>query len=475
MPASFPKAYYVPGTTTGARALSYLPVDVTTITNDSTSGERFSMFYPLGKPQDYGWTTGRWPVLAWTELLGFTSSASTYADSTNQSFADTLFQWQCLSRGIAVASAQVTAAEATKAYSGRGFFNPPGHSGGYYENTTYPNARKDAMYFIQHLRKKSGDYLLDPGAVCLAGGSAGSDISAWCAFGPERKWELGQGGQYNESTIPNAYISRGMCLAWWEAMDQTEATFSKGFPTDAGGNAVALTPQQIGANAAESLQYQRAASIMGYSGHRCGNPPPVLLHAFEDNVSFKFYQPYPASTELVGNTHTIWQFCALKSQWPSSVTLMATSGVTNRTTLQNAGYVDEATGNFDTNYTLETNPNVPLGQWARGDVIDWLVKNIRTPNVWYEENRGPKRWHTMVNTTGRFVVAPNPARKEGVRITCTDQTNGALWGEYAASTEKGYIAPRGAVNSERSVVVRGDGPVWVASEANTATLIVEEI
>src|SRR5689334_139926 len=216
---------------------SYLPSDQTAYTATSAAGQRGTLFVPVGTPADYPRVYGgapststRWKTLVVAHLSGDSPNGTTSQVPSTSLTASSGLPYNAVRAGFAVFSVQQTSQASTNTgITGLGFVHLPGGTQGYYESKNRPSHIKDLQFAIQHIRWNATSY--PPGHASSYG------LSGWIAvtginstFGlpficsaPNRAGELGSGGPYEMSTVPNFVFGSAIYPFRWAFFKDDEA------------------------------------------------------------------------------------------------------------------------------------------------------------------------------------------------------------------------------------------------------------
>jgi len=476
-----------PASTFKARA--YYGINQAAYTNTATSGQRFALYFPIGKPSDYwGSSARKWPGIVGVPVFpGFVSSA-TFSDGTADDITESQGFWfQCLLLGIPVAIAQVTKPDEASTYTGDGFYHAPGGvdrrwEGGFdgTDQTTYPNGYKDALMFQQHLRYWAAS-LTDANGygclpnICAAGTSGGAIIHAGNMFCPNRANELGQGGQYEVSTVPNCNVVLATAVTWWEAYETTVAAGTIFPSAETGANAEVTA----GTLADAPTRYLREASIWTNLPAKSG---PVIPHTYwwasEGVNSFFFGEPFqhddiptnpsPSTADpSTGGIHSANNGLILKSHFRDRVKMYVYPGIAANSGLAGLldGSVDALTAGGD-----PASDNVAVANFIKDHLQD---------KPWDDDpdKSGIPAIHRrgQVEDIGRCCV-PYHAKRKYTIVTNTSDDDGvgaALNDDLLVGTGRlGAIRTLGVGDS---VTIPGSAKLWIRAKSTQAKYAVDEV
>ena len=140
--------------------------------------QRLNVWLPAGTPPATGW-----PVLVSNPNAAYFGSPP--LDAIDPSDVIELFFHKALNAGIAVVFfGTIDPGPIT------GWFYPPGHPSGRWEDLDHLMPEKDVLHAIQWTKFQSS-YPLDPNRIFLHGSSAGATTAAWVALGPDLAIDFG--------------------------------------------------------------------------------------------------------------------------------------------------------------------------------------------------------------------------------------------------------------------------------------------
>ena len=472
MPASFSKSATY-------KNISYLPPDhtdgITEYVAGDHSGQRFAIYYPPGSPGDYPVNRAHpttWAYIVHCVNTSFNQSLKTWADgqantidynsgATSQGLG---VAWQCLMNGIAVVAIQVTTARdengatapdtGATVPTGNGLFHAPGGTAGYYESLDRPSAKKDMVLACQHLQFFAAKYGLCKDAWGMISTSGGSDTQAWCGLAPSRAMELGSWGPYLENTVPNVFLATSVVVYDWNYGDQSlGGTNSLHWPAaESGTGDDAWTT--VGGTPA---RYRREASAWHFisdRGARC--IPPTWLWTAVDSANVRYGPPFTTNTEA--QTHSIFQFMALKQAHPDLVRVYGTSDAsTTDNSVDVSAYMNGILADVDGDAAAEV---------ARGNAdsaIEHILRHINAPrwDVTIPATGIARRG--QVNSTGSFRV-PSRDGRPGVLLECMSRPErgeaSLRWGNMPGSTQ-------GVLRAGESKVLPGGAPLWLSAAGDS--------
>lgn len=154
--------------------ISYPPPEQTS----SHPWQTLNVWLPQGTPPASGW-----PVVVANYSSGYFGHPG--IDEIDPENPISLVFHMALNEGIAVVIAGITDAGPVS-----GWFYPPGHPSGRWEDPDYFMPEKDYLHALQWV-KVQDTYALDPNRVFAYGVSSGSTIASYVTLGPDRRQETG--------------------------------------------------------------------------------------------------------------------------------------------------------------------------------------------------------------------------------------------------------------------------------------------
>lgn len=486
------------GSATSLSGFSYKAYDHTPYTAGVTSGQRAAMYYPAGAEP-----AGGWPLLIYIQNSGFVSSEAAYSSAlatSDQTITNTStnigWVWQALSGGnwlgpgggvrppCAVMMCQSTSALSTNdgassvdsvtytgtVPTGQGRVHAPGGIGastatvpgiGYYESRARPSGYKDAVMAIQYMKQNAALFHINPGKIGMGGKSAGACYAAWAALAPNRKQELGRGGQYEQDTVPNVFIADRLVVGHWDYWQASIAAahFPLGESGGAGTDDTAATNLGVA-----PLRYKRAFSLPGYLSDCYGPCIPYTFY-FTDVVPATHIvsPPYLENSGLTGTSHSAVHALIFKALMGPRVRLaLTTLAQTSGTGFDMSSLVDVTLADID---------GAAAAGSTDGEAVDFLMKHIGDP-LWDQAaiaagGQGIER-RGQVNCYGRCVV-PSNGDRGAIEIVNAGPTALYWWMGPVGQINNAGVAPlatqiiNGAGGQVPHVIARGQGPLWIAA------------
>jgi len=436
------------------RNVSYMPPGWPfTYTFAGAAGQRYAMYYPR-TPQ----VGDRFPVMLFLHLTNFGTSTDAFSNATPGTIGPatgSIHQWML--KGGAVMSAQVTApnkngggGQNELVGQGRGYYFPPGRSDRAFERPDWPQCFKDAVHAMQHLRFNSRRLRIDPERICVAGNSSGAHLACYLALSPNRAMELGRGGQLNENTVPNAAYLFHVAIATWERYN---GAAGQGIPPTlfyAGGVDTDVGAANLDAADAE---HKRDTEWMRWiAGATNDHVPPIVCYTDTLPTSTNYHDENTwgdgTGAKATGaEIHDAWQFGVLKEMFPEKVRLHLTRDA-----------VDAANVNLYTPPFLQSYGSIagvtddPTARYA--------FQSVATPRWDRKMPAGGIRRRSKVETVGRYIVPPNPVRRELFM-----QSDAAF--EFGASLNECVTA----VAADTPVRIPYGGQVFARSASGTAEIV----
>ena len=145
----------------------------------------------------------------------------------------------------------------------------------------YPAAMLDGMRAVQTLRARAGEWGLDKTRLAAGGGSAGSGITFWIGFGPERAEPESDDPVAREST-------RLTCIASWQAQTSYHPDFIRSIISGECCHNPALE-QFFGVTAygLDTPEARRMFDEVNFIEHASAESPPVFLWYKTPNLPMK--------------------------------------------------------------------------------------------------------------------------------------------------------------------------------------------
>ena len=140
--------------------------------------EYLNVWLPAGTPPARGW-----PCVLSNPIAGYFGGPP--LDEIDPANPIEAFYHRALNAGVAVVFA---GASGSGPFSG--FFYPPGHATGRWEDYDYLMPEKDVLHALQWV-KTQGSYAIDPDRIFLHGASAGATSACYISAGPDRKKSSG--------------------------------------------------------------------------------------------------------------------------------------------------------------------------------------------------------------------------------------------------------------------------------------------
>jgi len=263
--------------------IDYTPVEQTL----NHRWERVNVWLPGGSAPPEGW-----PVLLVNVSSGyFGGPPLSQLDPADP--IELLFH-KAINEGIAVVIAGVIDSGPVG-----GWFYPPGHPSGKWEDFDELMPEKDVVHSLQWVKTQSL-YDLDPNRIFLHGVSAGSTIAGWVSLGPDLRRETGS-AQVQASTRVAGILGFDLLFSFTAYADETviaarhwESTTTPGTnavdfgdadPTILDENSVAraiLDPASMGATTPVFLAYDCPISITNYYNDPDGFP--LLKNSIGSNI-----------------------------------------------------------------------------------------------------------------------------------------------------------------------------------------------
>jgi hypothetical protein len=475
---------------------SYKPLERTGYTPGTRSGQRLSVYYPTQAAGNYPVNSehpNTYSYVLWPQKNGTASPTTLVGGAAQNPAADAIttalsgsaagvvlsgLAIQLLNNGVAIVPVRVTCPgdNTTDTFgtnpTGNGFLHAPGGTENYYEGLASPNASSDIVLAAQYVQWRAEALGLCKRSWCIMGNSSGANVSAWLACAPNRAFELGSYGQYQESTVPNCFLGLNFLSTWWRYANLSTANGSTNFPqveSGTGFNIVAGTPT------AAPQRYLREFSIAHYLSDIGGDCIPYTW-LWSDIASTSNNLSLPFTENAQVSAHEAITLLRLKYLVNPLRVFVAVGdgGVVCNTSQSFSQFVDRV----DMTGADPADPDVPGAVDEEGNeaVFDPADMDGTKAAAFVLKHINDKPWDSeipsagigrrgQVNSIGRFVVPANPKRA-GVVIKPSGRSLmghvDLLWGD----------SPYGATNvlrpGDKPVVVPGQGPIWCQAAGDSS-------
>ena len=466
------------------RNRNYLAPDWLTYTNAAAHGHRLAMYYPTVDGTATGTAidgtpapAGGWPLVMQVSNTGFSNSNDAYADGDDEPISNDNgeeLMWYALMNKCAACWVQVPAVttdviamddhDGSTAITGgtKNLVHLPGNPYRYYEGGIlaaidnnggkgYLNAFNAVTQAIQHVRYHAALFNINPEKVSIGGISGGACTAAWVGFAPNRAGELGTGGQYEMSTVPNSVFVIDMTLVsyrHWVASGAVSIQMSVHMPTSEGTATVntAWTACTTGTQQVPS-RYQDDistwATLPGFTEHHL---PPFVWQVGETTVpDLQIYEPFRQGVGTVG--HDPWAGLVMRNRFRTRGKLWVSGAVSTGINGTNRDLHDGVMGDVGTEALANKSTNAYVAQW---------MENIHRPRWDTVMPPGGIRRRGQSESVGRVCVPANPARG-GVHVACRPGGSAIRIGEGNAAEADIEIQPG------EKFYLSCNGHVWIKS------------